>query len=122
MSTLIKVDHLRKVFKRQVRSEGFAGTIKDLFYRRYTDKIAVNDISFTIDRGEIVGYIGPNGAGKSTTIKMLSGILVPRKGSGKSAASFPTKTGNSIPAASASFSARERSYGGTFPFPSRSSY
>ena len=92
MSTLIKVDHLRKVFKRQVRSEGFAGTIKDLFYRRYTDKIAVNDISFTIDRGEIVGYIGPNGAGKSTTIKMLSGILVPTEGIGEVGGLVPQKT------------------------------
>src|SRR5258707_10544927 len=41
---------------------------------------AVDDLSFTVDRGEMVGYIGPNGAGKSTTIKMLTGILVPSSG------------------------------------------
>ena len=78
--TLIKVDELTKVFQRQQKTPGFAGTVKDLFYRQYTDKVAVDSISFEIGRGEIVGYIGPNGAGKSTTIKMLSGILVPTSG------------------------------------------
>ncbi|MCQ2019453.1 ATP-binding cassette domain-containing protein, partial [Clostridium butyricum] len=48
--------------------------------REYTTKLAVQDVSFAINSGEIVGYIGPNGAGKSTTIKMLTGILVPASG------------------------------------------
>ena len=41
---------------------------------------ALGEVSFSIDRGEIVGYIGPNGAGKSTTIKIMSGILTPDRG------------------------------------------
>ncbi|NUU64377.1 ABC transporter ATP-binding protein [Paenibacillus agri] len=77
---LIQVDHLRKEFKRQKRKDGFWPLMKSLLYREYEQKVAVEDISFTIDQGEIVGYIGPNGAGKSTTIKMMVGILVPTSG------------------------------------------
>ncbi|WP_337100463.1 ABC transporter ATP-binding protein [Paenibacillus sp. YIM B09110] len=77
---LIHVENLRKEFKRQKREDGFWPLMKSLVYREYEQKVAVEDISFTIDRGEIVGYIGPNGAGKSTTIKMMVGILVPTSG------------------------------------------
>jgi len=56
------------------------GAVRSLFWREYISKNAVDDISFSISPGEIVGYIGPNGAGKSTTIKMLTGILVPTSG------------------------------------------
>jgi ABC-2 type transport system ATP-binding protein len=52
---------------------------------------AVDDISFSVDRGEVVGYIGPNGAGKSTTIKMLTGILVPSGGSVRVAGVDPSR-------------------------------
>jgi len=78
---LIEVEHLRKEFKRQKRKDGFWPLMKSLVYREYETKTAVEDISFSIDRGEVVGYIGPNGAGKSTTIKMMVGILVPTSGS-----------------------------------------
>ncbi|WP_141502509.1 ABC transporter ATP-binding protein [Paenibacillus luteus] len=77
---LIHVENLRKEFKRQKRKDGFWPLMKSLVYREYEQKVAVEDISFTIDQGEIVGYIGPNGAGKSTTIKMMVGILVPTSG------------------------------------------
>ncbi|GGG64415.1 ABC transporter ATP-binding protein [Paenibacillus radicis (ex Gao et al. 2016)] len=77
---LIEVQNLRKEFKRQKRRDGFWPLMKSLVYREYEQKVAVEDISFTIDQGEIVGYIGPNGAGKSTTIKMMVGILVPTSG------------------------------------------
>ncbi|MBJ6362641.1 ATP-binding cassette domain-containing protein [Paenibacillus sp. GCM10012307] len=78
--TLIQVDNLYKEFKRQKRKDGFWQLMKSLVYREYEMKTAVENISFQIDRGEIVGYIGPNGAGKSTTIKMMVGILVPTSG------------------------------------------
>jgi ABC-2 type transport system ATP-binding protein len=77
---LIQVEHLTKRFRRQKQKAGFWGTVRALFSRDYETIVAVNDISFEIERGEIVGYIGPNGAGKSTTIKMLVGVLVPSSG------------------------------------------
>jgi ABC-2 type transport system ATP-binding protein len=77
---LIEVQHLAKTFKTFERKEGVWGGIQNLFVRQYRDLKAVDNISFTIDRGEMVGYIGANGAGKSTTIKMLTGILVPSGG------------------------------------------
>ena len=78
--SLIKVENLIKEFKQQKREKGFRGLMNSLFNREYIIKTAVDNISFNVDKGEIVGYIGPNGAGKSTTIKMLVGILVPTSG------------------------------------------
>lgn len=59
---------------------GFKGAIKSFFSTEYITQKAVDDISFEINDGEIVGYIGANGAGKSTTIKMMTGILTPTNG------------------------------------------
>lgn len=78
--SFIEVNHLNKEFKIAKRQEGLRGALKSLFHREYMTKMAVRDISFAVDRGEIVGYIGPNGAGKSTTVKMLTGILIPTSG------------------------------------------
>lgn len=78
---LIEVKNLKKEFKKPVRKEGVIGYIKSLFSRKYTSLYAVNDVSFSINQGEIVGYIGANGAGKSTTVKMMCGILHPTSGS-----------------------------------------
>jgi ABC-2 type transport system ATP-binding protein len=80
MSAIIEVRNLRKEFRIAKRKEGPFGAVRALFSREYTTKVAVADISFGIEPGELVGYIGPNGAGKSTTIKMLTGILVPTAG------------------------------------------
>ena len=77
---LIEVKKLSKVFKKPIRGEGLKGMIKTLFSRKYQEIKAVDDISFNISSGEIVGYIGANGAGKSTTIKMMCGILHPSNG------------------------------------------
>ncbi len=79
--TVIEVSRVSKFFKTYDRKEGVWGGIQNLFLRRSREVRAVDDISFTIDSGEMVGYIGANGAGKSTTIKMLTGILVPSAGS-----------------------------------------
>lgn len=58
-----------------------AGSLRDLVNPIYEEKIAVKDISFNIEPGELVGFIGPNGAGKTTTLKTLSGLLYPTSGS-----------------------------------------
>ncbi|MFI6481213.1 ATP-binding cassette domain-containing protein [Nonomuraea sp. NPDC050663] len=78
---MIRVEGLSKVFRRPRTFSGPFGTVRTLFTRQYEEKLAVDDVSFEIDEGEIVGYLGPNGAGKSTTIKMLTGILTPTSGS-----------------------------------------
>ena len=77
----ISVDGISKTFKVAKRNSGLKAALKSFFNREYVYVHAVKDISFQIEKGEIVGYIGPNGAGKSTTIKMLSGILLPTAGS-----------------------------------------
>ena len=71
---------LVKEFRTFKRKEGLWGAVQDLFSREYATLRAVDDVSFQITPGEMVGYIGPNGAGKSTTVKMLTGILVPTSG------------------------------------------
>jgi ABC-2 type transport system ATP-binding protein len=78
--SIIQVEHLRKVFQIQRKEPGLKGAVRALFMPGYEDKVAVDDVSFDIEIGEMVGYIGVNGAGKSTTIKMLTGILVPTGG------------------------------------------
>ncbi len=77
---LIEVRELCKHFQTFHRREGIWGGIQNLFVRDYRTVKAVDNVNFSADRGEMVGYIGPNGAGKSTTIKMLTGILVPSSG------------------------------------------
>lgn len=77
---MIRVENLTKEFKSYKKQPGFIGTVKGLFSKEFQIKKAVDDISFTINDGEMVGYIGANGAGKSTTIKMMTGILVPSNG------------------------------------------
>lgn len=78
--SFIKVEALCKSFKVAKRNSGVKAALKSFFKRKYKIVDAVKDVSFEIEKGEIVGYIGPNGAGKSTTIKMLSGILKPTAG------------------------------------------
>ena len=76
----IEVKDLSKTFKVKQKEKGLKGSIKAIFKPKYKDKKAVNKISFTVEKGEILAFIGPNGAGKSTTIKMLTGILFPTNG------------------------------------------
>ncbi|WP_096155476.1 MULTISPECIES: ABC transporter ATP-binding protein [Bacillus] len=77
---VMEVELLRKEFKAYSSRPGLKGAFRDLFTRNYKVLPAVNDISFEVRQGEMVGYIGENGAGKSTTIKMLTGILTPTSG------------------------------------------
>ena len=80
MEPIIQVKNLIKHFKVHKKQAGLKGSIKALFKREYTTVKAVDDISFQIDQGELVGFIGPNGAGKTTTLKTLSGLLYPTDG------------------------------------------
>ena len=80
MSAIIEIKNVSKEFKVLNRREGLKGSLKDLFSRDYKTVRAVDNISMSIQQGEIVGYLGPNGAGKSTTIKMMTGVLEPTSG------------------------------------------
>ena len=77
---MISVEHVYKSYRVAKRNAGFKEACISLFHREQEEIQALSDISFTIQSGEMVGYIGPNGAGKSSTIKILSGILTPDKG------------------------------------------
>ena len=78
---MIDVQNLCKDYMLKVKAPGLRGALRGLARPEYKIIHAVKDLSFHIDAGEIVGFIGPNGAGKSTTIKMMSGILTPTRGS-----------------------------------------
>ena len=80
MWNMISVENLRKEFKKIIKDPGVIGSLKELFHPHNEKVIAVDDISFGVSEGEILGFIGPNGAGKSTVIKMLTGILTPTSG------------------------------------------
>jgi ABC-2 type transport system ATP-binding protein len=77
----IEVKGLTKAFKTYKKQPGFAGAIRGLFHRTYEQTLAVKEVSFQIEPGELVGFLGPNGAGKTTTLKMLAGLLYPSNGS-----------------------------------------
>lgn len=79
--SLIRLEQVTKSFRTQQRASGLKASLKSLIKRDYITKHAVHELSFQINKGELIGYIGANGAGKSTTIKMMTGILVPTSGS-----------------------------------------
>jgi ABC-2 type transport system ATP-binding protein len=80
MTDSILVQHLSKTYQVPEREGGFRSAIGGFFRRKYRDVAAVQQVDFTIQPGEIVGFLGPNGAGKTTTLKMLSGLLFPTQG------------------------------------------
>src|SRR6187431_2205314 len=77
---LIEVKGLTKTFRTYKKLPGFTGAVRGLFHRKYEKTIAVKDVTFRVEPGELVGFLGPNGAGKTTTLKMLSGLLYPTSG------------------------------------------
>jgi ABC-2 type transport system ATP-binding protein len=78
--SVIKVKNLSKTFKVKLKEKGLKGSLKSLVKPKYKIIKAVKDISFEVEKGEMIAFIGPNGAGKSTSIKMMTGILFPDKG------------------------------------------
>ena len=77
---MIVMEHISKRYKVARRSGGAGAAMKSFLHREHEWVQALDDVSFTIRDGEMVGYMGPNGAGKSSTIKILSGILTPDSG------------------------------------------
>lgn len=88
---VIEIKKLCKTFKTKEKEKGLKGSIKAIIKPKYKTKKAVNNISFEVEKGEVLAFIGPNGAGKSTTIKMLTGILYPDKGKVSILGYDPTK-------------------------------
>ena len=91
MSKIIKVDNLTKRYETYKRGSGFKESFKSFFHREMVPVVAVNNISFAVEEGDIIGILGPNGAGKSTTIKMLTGTLYPTEGNIDVMGYHPTK-------------------------------
>lgn len=112
---MIEMKQIGKNYKVAKRDAGFKQAMKSLFHKEYEIVHALNDISFTIERGEAVGIIGPNGAGKSTTIKILSGILTPDCGTCKVEGYTPWKDRKRYGKRSESSLDNVHNYGGTCP-------
>lgn len=78
--SIITVENLSKTYPVAIKEAGLRGTLTHFFHRTYRDVKAVQDVSFRIQPGEVVGFLGPNGAGKTTTLKMLTGLIHPSSG------------------------------------------
>jgi ABC-2 type transport system ATP-binding protein len=78
--TVISLSNLSRTYKVVERETGLRGALRSLVKRKWKTIEAVRDVSFSLRRGEIVGFLGPNGAGKTTTIKVLAGLLFPTQG------------------------------------------
>jgi ABC-2 type transport system ATP-binding protein len=88
---VITTHELTKVFRTYRKEGGFAGAVRGLFHRHYTETRAASGVSFSVNEGELVGFLGPNGAGKTTVLKMLSGLLQPTSGSASVLGFNPSK-------------------------------
>jgi ABC-2 type transport system ATP-binding protein len=91
MPEIITLNSLSKHFKVPVRESGLKASLGSLIKREFRTIKAVDEITFKIDQGEVVGFLGPNGAGKTTTLKMLSGLLYPTSGTGTVLGFVPSK-------------------------------
>ena len=79
-SSVVQIDNLSKTYSVSERETGLKAAMGSLVNRKIRAVKAVDELSFTVNRGEVVGFLGPNGAGKTTTLKMLSGLLHPTSG------------------------------------------
>jgi ABC-2 type transport system ATP-binding protein len=92
----IVVRGLSREFRVHERAEGLTATARSLFARTFKVVHAVDDVTFDIAAGEIVGFLGPNGAGKTTTLKMLSGLLYPTRGEARVLGQVPWTRGDAL--------------------------
>ncbi len=94
--TVIETRNLTKIYRVARKPSGRWSSLRHFFRRNYQDIVAVQDLTFTIDRGEVVGFLGPNGAGKTTTLKMLTGLIHPTSGEVRVAGHLPWKRESSF--------------------------
>jgi ABC-2 type transport system ATP-binding protein len=87
--SIVVVENLSKVYPVAVKEPGIKGTLAHFLRRTYRSVNAVQDVSFQIEMGEVVGFLGPNGAGKTTTLKMLTGLIHPSSGRVRVASHVP---------------------------------
>ena len=87
----VHVASLNKIFRVPEREAGLRAAVTGLVRRKHREVRAVDEISFEIEPGEVVGFLGPNGAGKTTTLKMLSGLLYPTAGEARVLGHVPSK-------------------------------
>ena len=87
----IEVQGLTKTFRTYKKEPGFKGALRGLISRKFENTTAVQDVNFTIEAGELVGFLGANGAGKTTTLKMLAGLLYPSGGTARVLGHVPWK-------------------------------
>jgi ABC-2 type transport system ATP-binding protein len=88
---IITADCLSKVYPVAIKQPGMRGTLSHFFKRQNRLVTAVNNVSFEIQPGEVVGFLGPNGAGKTTTLKILTGLIHPSSGRVRVADKIPFK-------------------------------
>jgi ABC-2 type transport system ATP-binding protein len=93
---IIHADHLTKTYQVFQKQAGLVGALRGLVRRQYKEVHAVEDVSFTIEPGEMVAFLGPNGAGKTTTLKMLSGIIYPTSGAANVLGYVPWERANAF--------------------------
>ena len=89
-TAIIRAEGLCRTYTVFEKQPGLIGSIRSLWNRKFRTVVAVDNVNFTVEPGEIVGFLGPNGAGKTTTLKMLSGLIYPSSGTASALGSVPT--------------------------------